>query len=131
MSNLAEDSPPSIDPLIPAPGPTCAPERASAVVVQRIIRGITSKNAVFRPADWAERLCGVMSCFRPDGFAGRNAHMTYSMHVKPTVIDGTKCVVVDEALRLTQPLAYHFVMNFANDNDLQILDACLLPEGEG
>jgi hypothetical protein len=31
-------------------------------------------------------------------------------------------------LRSVEPLAYHFVVNFAKDNDLQIIDACLLPE---
>ncbi|MES2832831.1 MAG: DUF3579 domain-containing protein [Pseudomonadota bacterium] len=103
---------------------------SAEIVGQRIILGLTSKNAAFRPADWAERLCGVLSCFRPEGYAGRNAHMTYSQYVKPTIFDGVKCVVVDEALRAVQPLAYHFVMNFAKDNDLQVVDACLLPDGE-
>ncbi len=101
-----------------------------SVVGQRIIQGVTSKNAAFRPADWAERLCGAMSCFRPEGFAGRNAHLIYSKFVRPTVLDGVKCVVVDEELRVSQPLAYHFVMDFAKDNDLQVLDACILPENE-
>jgi hypothetical protein len=25
-------------------------------------------------------------------------------------------------------LAYHFVLSFAKDNDLQIIDACLIPD---
>jgi hypothetical protein len=37
-------------------------------------------------------------------------------------------VVVNEQLREIEPLAYHFVLNFAKDNDLQIVSACLLPE---
>jgi hypothetical protein len=44
------------------------------------------------------------------------------------MLDGVKSVVVNEALRSVEPLAYHFVLNFAKDNDLQIVDACLLPE---
>ena len=93
-----------------------------------IIQGITSSGQPFRPSDWAERLCGAMSCFRPEGYAGRNAHLLYSPYVRPTVLAGIKSVVVSEALRGIEPLAYHFVMDFAKDNDLQVVVACLLPE---
>jgi hypothetical protein len=68
-----------------------------------------------------------MACFRPEG-AGPNAHLRYSPYVRPTVLGGVKSVVVNEELREIEPLAYHFVLNFAKDNDLQIVDACLLPE---
>lgn len=91
------------------------------------IQGITSDGRQFRPSDWAERLCGVMSHFRPEG-GGRSAHLGYSPYVRPTVLAGVKSVVVNERLREIEPLAYHFVLNFAKDNDLQIVDACLLPE---
>lgn len=95
-----------------------------------IIQGITSSGRAFRPSDWAERLCGVMSCFRPEGSGGRHAHLQYSPYVRPTLLDGIKSVVVNEQLREVEPLAYHFVLNFARDNDLQIVSACLLPERE-
>lgn len=94
------------------------------------ILGLTSNGRQFRPSDWAERLCGVMSCFQPGG--GRNAHLKFSPYVRPTVLNGTKAVVVNQALQEFEPLAYHFVVNFAKDNDLQVVDACLLPlPGEG
>jgi len=67
-----------------------------------------------------------MSCFRPDG--GRNAHLTYSPYVRPILLNGVRSVVVDEAIRDVEPMAYHFVLSFAKDNDLQIIDACLLPD---
>lgn len=93
------------------------------------IQGITSDGRQFRPSDWAERLCGVMACFRPENAnRGRNAHLRYSPYVRPTVLDGVKSVVVNEALREIEPLAYHFVLDFAKDNDLQVVNACLLPE---
>jgi len=44
------------------------------------------------------------------------------------VIDGVKCVIVNEALRSLEPMAWDFVMNFARDNELQVVDACLLPD---
>jgi hypothetical protein len=31
-------------------------------------------------------------------------------------------------MREEEPMAWNFVMNFAKDNDLQVLEACLLPE---
>lgn len=92
------------------------------------IHGVTSDGKPFRPSDWAERLCGAMSCFRPEG--GRNAHLQYSPYVRPILLNGVRSVVVNEALRDIEPLAFHFVMSFAKDNDLQIIDACLLPDGE-
>ena len=92
------------------------------------ILGLTSDGRQFRPSDWAERLCGVMSCFRPEGSGGRNAHLQFSPYVRPTMLDGVKAVVVNNDLQKLEPLAYHFVLNFAKDNDLQIIDACILPE---
>lgn len=92
------------------------------------IQGITSDGRTFRPSDWAERLCGVMSHFRPEGVGSRQPHLGYSPYVRPTVLNGVKSVVVNEKLREIEPLAYHFVVNFAKDNDLQIINACLVPE---
>jgi hypothetical protein len=93
-----------------------------------VIVGLTRDGKQFRPSDWAERLCGVMSCFRPEGSGGSKAHLQYSPYVRPTFINGVRSVAVSEALRTIEPLAYHFVINFAKDNDLQIVDACILPE---
>ena len=93
------------------------------------ILGITSNGRQFRPSDWAERLCGVMSCFAP-GAAGRNAHLQFSPWVHPTVVNGVKAVVVSRELQKVEPLAYHFVLNFAKDNDLQVADACFVPPPE-
>lgn len=92
------------------------------------IQGITSDGKPFRPSDWAERLCGVMACFQPEGYGGPNAHLQYSPYVRPTLLGGIKSVVVNEDLRDIEPLAYHFVIDFAKDNDLQVVAACLLPE---
>jgi hypothetical protein len=91
------------------------------------ILGLTADGKQFRPSDWAERLCGVMSCFRPEGSGGPNAHLQYSPLVRPTVVNNTKAVVVSHELREVEPMAYHFVVNFAKDNGLQIVDACFLP----
>lgn len=91
------------------------------------ILGLTSDGRQFRPSDWSERLCGVMSCFKPDGNGGRDAHLQFSPYVRPTLINGVKSVVVNAKLRDLEPMAYHFVVSFAKDNDLQVVDACFLP----
>jgi hypothetical protein len=85
-------------------------------VQQLIIHGVTQQGHRFRPSDWAERLAGVMSQFRPAGFAG--SHLTYSPYVVPNVLNGVKCVIVDTRLRELEPKAWKFVVDFANDNNL-------------
>jgi hypothetical protein len=92
------------------------------------ILGITQQGKTFRPSDWAERLCGVMSCFRPEGSGGPHAHLQYSPYVRPSMLNGVRAVVVNADLRELQPLAYHFVVDFARDNDLQVVEACLVPD---
>ena len=91
------------------------------------IQGITRSGKTFRPSDWAERLAGVMSSFRPGG-AQPGSHLSYSPWCIPTTLGGVKCVVVNRALRDHEPMAWDFVMNFARDNELQTLEACLLPD---
>lgn len=90
------------------------------------ILGITNKGKQFRPSDWAERLCGVMACYCP-GAGGPNAHLKFSPYVYPTVVNGTKAVVVNRKLRQIEPMAYNFVCSFAKDNDMQVVDACFVP----
>jgi len=91
------------------------------------IQGITHDGRTFRPSDWAERLAGVMCSFRPGG-AQPGSHLNYSPWCVPTVINGVKCVVVNRALREVEPMAWDFCVNFARDNDLQVSEACLIPD---
>lgn len=86
-------------------------------VQQLIILGETLEGHRFRPSDWAERLAGVMSRFRPAGSGG--GPLTYSPYVVPSLVDGVRCVVVDYRLRQLEPLAWNFVLGFARGNQLQ------------
>ncbi len=88
------------------------------------IQGITHDGKTFRPSDWADRLCGVMSQFRPGG-RQPGSHLNYSPWCVPTVAGGIKCVVVNVQLREAEPMAWDFVINFAKDNDLQMVEACI------
>ena len=91
------------------------------------IMGITQDGKTFRPSDWAERLAGVMSQFRPGGASPRS-HLSYSPWCVPNTVNGVKCVIVQRELRDAEPMAWDFVVNFARDNGLQVSEACLLPE---
>ena len=87
------------------------------LVQQFVIHGLTQDGHRFRPSDWAERLAGVMSQFRPKGSVG--GHLTYSPYVVPVLLDGVRCVVVDHRLRELEPLAWKFICEFAIDNNLK------------
>lgn len=99
----------------------------SSTAKEVFIQGITRDGKTFRPSDWAERLAGVLSCYRPGG-AQPGSHLSYSPWCIPTVINGVKCVVVHRDLRDAEPMAWDFCLNFARDNDLQLAEACLIPD---
>ena len=99
-----------------------------------IIQGITRPGKAFRPSDWADRLCGVMSVF------GADQQVRYSQHVRPIVMDGVRCVVLEGKLARLEPRAYRFMLDFARDNDLNVVDPaspdpgvdyCALPVAPG
>ena len=80
-----------------------------------LIIGKTSDGRTFRPSDWADRLCGIMSIF------GADRKMKFSPYVRPgCTLTGEKCVMVDGQLYELEPLAYNFLASFAKDNDLKI-----------
>ena len=110
--------PPTPVRLHAAPPPMSLPRHR-----QYTIQGLTREGRTFRPSDWAERLAGAMSCFRPGGGkAGIGAYIGYSPYCVPQVIDGVKCVLVNEALQGIEPMAWDFVMNFARDNQLRVTE---------
>lgn len=78
-----------------------------------IIEGVTDSGESFRPADWAERMSGSLSSFR-----GRR--ILYSPLLQPAVRNGQKCVVVDQELAATHPELYKYVLEFAQENHLQM-----------
>jgi len=98
---------------------------------QIFIQGLTRDGRTFRPSDWAERLAGAMSSFRPGGGTGGiGAFIGYSPYCVPRVIEGVKNVIVDERLRALEPMAWDFVMNFARDNGLRVFEGHLGPDGQ-
>ena len=88
---------------------------------QYCIKGITPNGKVFRPSDWADRLCGVMSSFRPPDDDG-DPRFTFSPYVTPETIEDVKCVIVDTQLADIDVRALDFVLNFAKDNHLVLIE---------
>lgn len=81
-----------------------------------IIEGITAAGNRFRPSDWADRLCGMMSVF------GADQRMMYSPYVRPVTVNGSKAVLVRGELRQIEPAAYVFLRGFARDNELRVIE---------
>lgn len=97
------------------PDPTSEQQAARSF----LIRGVTRGGRPFRPSDWADRLCGVMSRFQPRS-VGPGAHLQYSPWVQPVLQGEVKCVRVDRRLAELEPMAFRFMLSFAQDNDLQV-----------
>ena len=79
-----------------------------------IIKGLTLSGQQFRPSDWSDRLCGVMSAF------GADEQLRYSPLVTPALRDGLRCVIVRRELAALEPRLFRFFLSFAVDNELQI-----------
>ncbi|MDO4432996.1 MAG: GNAT family N-acetyltransferase [Alysiella sp.] len=82
-----------------------------------IIHGTTSNGKVFRPSDWAERLCGILSSFNKEN------RLAYHEWVHPILIDKVRCVAIDAKLEEINPSMFRFLMDFAADNDLRVMPA--------
>jgi hypothetical protein len=79
-----------------------------------VIQGVTAAGEKFRPSDWSERLCGMMSVF------GEDRQLSYSPYLKPVMVAGITCVVVDRKLESLDPAAFKFLLSFARDNALTL-----------
>lgn len=100
---------------------------SSAIDSDLIIKGLTLGGQQFRPSDWSDRLCGVMSAF------GADEQLRYSPLVTPALRDDVRCVIVRRELAQLEPRLFRFFLSFAVDNELQITFdadavATLLPE---
>lgn len=93
------------------------------------IQGVTYSGKKFRPSDWAERLCCSVSCFRPNYDINKHGYCSiYSEYAHPININGIQFVVVDEKIGEIDSKALEFLLNFAKNNDLPILEACELQQ---
>jgi uncharacterized protein DUF3579 len=82
-----------------------------------IIEGLTRAGKPFRPSDWVDRMCGTYASF------GADRKLRYSPYLKPKVINGIRCLAVDMELKNINPEGYSQLMHFAEENQLNVLDA--------
>lgn len=81
-----------------------------------VIRGVTIEGRVFRPSDWADRLAGIV------GHVGRDNRLHYSPDAQPVTRAGVRCVVINRRLVQADARIYQFLLDFARDNHLEVLD---------
>lgn len=81
-----------------------------------IIEGVTREGRKFRPSDWAERMCGALST------VGHDRRLQYSPMLKPVSINGIKCMIIDPAMVKSHPDMFAYLLSFANENELNIID---------
>lgn len=82
-----------------------------------IIEGNTRAGKPFRPSDWVDRMCSTYATF------GENRKLKYSPYLKPKVVNGVRCLAVDLKLKTVNPEGYAQLMHFAEENQLNVLDA--------
>lgn len=89
-----------------------------------VIQGMTLNNKRFRPSDWAERLCGILSSF------DHGHRLSYHQWVRPVLIQEIRCVAIDKQLQQISPAAFKFLLDFARDNDLRVIEGEDFHSGE-
>ncbi|MFN8789117.1 MAG: DUF3579 domain-containing protein [Neisseriaceae bacterium] len=80
-----------------------------------IIEGITTNGIKFRPSDWVDRLCGTLAAFD-------NQKMSYSPYLRPLIYKDMNCVAVKKSLQEKDPNIFQFILQFAADNNLIVVD---------
>lgn len=91
-------------------------EKKSSKPVEIIIEGLTREGRPFRPSDWVDRMCSTFATF------GENRKLRYSPYLRPEVINGVRCLAVDMRLKDINPEGFEQLMQFVDENDLNVLD---------
>lgn len=81
-----------------------------------IIQGLTRAGKPFRPSDWVDRMCSTFATF------GEDKKLRYSPYLKPEVMNGVRCLVVTLDLKLSNPDGFSQLMQFADENKLNVTD---------
>jgi hypothetical protein len=81
-----------------------------------VIRGVTTQGRTFRPGDWADRLASVV------GHVSCDNRLNYSPAVQPVTRAGVRCVVIDRRLAALDARVFKFLLDFAHENGLEVVD---------
>jgi Protein of unknown function (DUF3579) len=79
-----------------------------------IIQGLTKAGKPFRPSDWVDRMCSTYATF------GADHKLKYSPYLRPRVVDGVRCLAVDLKLKDINPEGYAQLIQFAQENNLNV-----------
>lgn len=91
-------------------------KKPAVKTVEIIIEGVTREGKQFRPSDWVDRMCSTFATF------GENRKLRYSPYLKPEMVNGVRCLVVDVKLKDTNPEGFEQLMHFVEENQLSIKD---------
>ena len=72
----------------------------------------------FRPSDWSERLSDCLYCFDEE------QEINYFNYICTDNYDQTKALKISNELKEIDPIAFNFLIKFADDNNLTIEKKC-------
>ena len=85
---------------------------------ETVMQGINITGEKFRPSEWSERLCGMMSVFGEDRQLSYSPYTLSSiLYLRPVIAAGMSCVVVDRKLDSLDAAALKFLLLFARHNE--------------
>jgi hypothetical protein len=91
-------------------------EKPATKTVEIFVQSLTREGKQFRPSDWIDRMCSSFATF------GENRKLRYSPYLRPEVLNGVRCLAVDMKLKDVNPDGFDHVMQFAEENQLNITD---------
>ena len=91
-------------------------KKAIIKTTEIFVQGLTRDGKPFRPSDWVDRMCSSFATF------GENRKLRYSPYLRPEVLNGVRCLAVDMQLKDVNPEGFEQVMQFADENQLNILN---------
>lgn len=56
------------------------------------------------------------------GSFDEDERLRYADEVQPTLIEGMRCILVSARLPSLNPIGFKFLLDFARDNDLRVLE---------
>jgi len=89
-------------------------ENHSPDLAEFVVQGFNKDGQSFRPSNWAERLCDMLST------TGKDGRIVYSSYVRPIVTQGIPAVVVRFSLEQADPHAFELLRQFVASNHLTV-----------
>jgi hypothetical protein len=77
-----------------------------------VVQGVSKDGEVFRPSNWADRLCDMLST------TGKDGRILYSSYLRPIMVQGIHSVVVRFSLEKNDPHAFELLKQFVVSNHL-------------